>query len=220
MAEPLVIYGNGQMAEFALARFRQGSAYEVVGFTVDRVVLREPVLCGLPVVPFEEVEQRFPPATARMFIAVGPVQMNRIRADRYSQARRRGYGFVSYISPHAIIEQDTQIGENVSIGDHVIIAPYTRIGNDVRIGTGAVIGHHCVLEDHCFVGINCSILGSVRIGARALVGAGAVIRDQTSIGEASIVGIGATIVRDTAPGSVHAAPEAIQLSISSERIKI
>ncbi len=220
MADPLVIFGNGQMAEYAYARFRRDAMREIVGFTVDRAVLRDPVLCGLPVVPFEEVEQRFPPAAVRMFIAVGPIQNNRIRAERYLEARRRGYRFASYVSPHAIVDDGTEIGENCSIGDHAIVAPYTRIGDDVRIGAGAVIGHHCVLEDHCFIGVNCTVLGSVRIGARALVGAGAVIRDQISLGEASIVGIGATIVRDTVPGSVHVAPEAIQLSISSDRIKV
>jgi sugar O-acyltransferase (sialic acid O-acetyltransferase NeuD family) len=219
MAEKLVIYGNGQMAEYAHARFRRDARYEIVGFTVDRVVLREPVLRGLPIIPFDEIELRFPPDTTRMFVAVGPIQNNRIRADRYLEARRRGYGFVSYISPHAIIDHDTEIGENCSIGDNAVVAPYTRIGHDVRISAGAAIGHHCVLEDHCFIGVNCSVLGSVRIGARALVGAGAVIRDQVSIGEASIVGIGATIVRDVEPGSVHVAPEAIKLSIGSERIR-
>ena len=220
MAEQLLIYGNGQMAEFALARFRRDARYAVVGFAVDRSVLRDPVLCGLPVVPFEDVEGQFPPAHVRMFIAVGPVQNNRIRADRYEQAKRRGFRFASYVSPHAIVDADVQTGENCSIGDNVIVDPCVRIGDNVRIGSGSVIGHHCMLGDHCFLGVNCTVLGSVRIGARVLVGAGAVIRDQISLGEASIVGIGATIVRDTAPESVHVAPEAVHLPISSGRIRL
>lgn len=220
MSEPLLIYGNGQMAEYALARFRSDKRFDVVGFTVDRASLREPTLRGKPVVAFEEIERAFPPASVRMFVAVGPVQANRISADRFLRARQLGYRFASYVSPSAIIDADVRIGENCSIGDNTVVGSYVQMGDNVRIGTASVIGHHCVLEDHCFISINCSITGSVRIGSRALIGAGAAIRDRVNIGEASIIGIGATIVRDTAPESVHAAPDAVELPISSRNVRL
>jgi sugar O-acyltransferase (sialic acid O-acetyltransferase NeuD family) len=220
MAEQLLIYGNGQMAELAWARFRRDPRHSVVGFAVDRSLLGEGELCGLPVIPFEEVERRFPPSAVRMFVAVGPVRNNHIRADRYLRAKSMGYRFASYVSPRAVIDPAVRIGENCSIGDNVVVDPYVRFGDDVWIGTGAVIGHHSELGDHCFVGVNCTVLGSVRIGAYSLVGAGAVIRDRISLGDGSIVGVGATIVRDTAPESVHVAPEAVQLPISSGRVRL
>jgi sugar O-acyltransferase (sialic acid O-acetyltransferase NeuD family) len=220
MTENLVIFGNGQMAEVAFARFRRDPRFEIVGFTVDRSFVRAPELCGLRVVPFEDVENEFPPAEVRMFIAVGPVQINAVSAERFWQARQRGYRLAAYVSPHAIVDPDVRIGEGCSIGEYVVVGPRTCIGDNVRIAAASVIGHHCVLEDHCFVAVNCSVSGSVHIGRRALVGAGAVIRDRISIGEASIVGAGATIVRDTAPESVHVAPEAVQLPISSTRIQL
>src|SRR3990172_3216298 len=114
--EKLVIFGNGQVAELAYARFRRDARYEIVGFTVDRSHLREPLLRGLRVVAFEDVEQEFPAESVRMFVAVGPVQANRIRADRFLQARALGYRFVSYVSSHAIVDPDVQLGESCSIG--------------------------------------------------------------------------------------------------------
>jgi sugar O-acyltransferase (sialic acid O-acetyltransferase NeuD family) len=220
MSEPLLIYGNGQLAELSWARFRRERRFEVVGFTVDREALDGATLCGLPVLPFDEIGQHHPPETVKLFVAVGPVRNNRIRAERHLQARQMGYRFISYVSPHAVIDPETQIGENCSIGDHVVIEYRVRIGDGVRIGSGTVIGHHCELGDHSFVGVNCTVLGSVQIGARVLVGAGAVIRDGVRLGDESIVGIGATIVRDIAPGSVYAAPEAIRLPTSSRRIEL
>lgn len=102
MAEALVIYGSGQMAEVAFARLRCDDRYEIVGFVVDRAHLPGDSLCGLPIVPFEDVEQHFPAASVRLFISVGPVQCNRVRADRFVQAKQRGYRFISYVSAHAI----------------------------------------------------------------------------------------------------------------------
>ena len=220
MADPLVIFGNGQMAEFALARFRRDSHFQVVGFTVDRSHASESRFCDLPLVPFDEVARHFPADSVRMFISVGPVQANRIRADRFLQARRLGYRFASYISPHALIDPEVAIGEHCSIGESAIVGPFTRVGDNVRIGSASVVGHHCLLEDHCFLGVSCVIAGSVRIGSRAFVGVNATVRDRLTIGEGSIIGAGATIVRDTAPGSVHAAPESVVVPISAERVKL
>lgn len=220
MATPLIVFGNGQMAEFAFVRFRRDSQFEVVGFTVDRSHANDTRFCGLPLVPFDEVERHFPAPSVHMFISVGPVQANRIRAERFLQAKQRGYPFASYVSPHALVEADVVLGENCSIGDNAIVGPFTRVGDNVRIGSASVIGHHCTLEDHCFIGVSSVVAGSVRIGARVFVGINATIRDRVTLGEGSVVGAGATVVRDTAPGSVLAAPEAVVVPISAERVKL
>jgi sugar O-acyltransferase (sialic acid O-acetyltransferase NeuD family) len=173
---------------------------------------------GLRIAPFEDVEREYPPQLFRMFIAVGPIRNNRIRADRFLQARRMGYRFVNCVSPHAIVDPDIELGENCSVGENAIVQAYARIGDNVRIGSASVVGHHSVLADHCCLAVSCILAGSVRIGARAFLGASATIRDGISIGEGCIIGAGATIVRDTAPGSVHLAPDSIELSIGSDRV--
>lgn len=218
MPEPLVIYGNGQMAEVAYARFQRDPCYRMAGFTVDASHLFATTMFGLPVVPFEEIERDFPAATVRLFIAVGPVRNNRVRAERFAQAKKMGYRFVSFVSPHALVDAEVRLGENCSIGENAIVMPFSQIGDDVRIGTASVVGHHCVLEDHCYLAVSCVLAGSVRVGARAFLGAGATVRDGVSIGEACVIGAGATIVRDTAPGSVHVAPDSVHLPISSDRV--
>jgi sugar O-acyltransferase (sialic acid O-acetyltransferase NeuD family) len=219
MAADLIIYGSGQMAEFAYARLQRDSRYRIIGFTVDRSHLRADMFCGLPIVAFEEIERHFPVRSVCMFIAVGPVQCNRVRADRFAQAKSLGYRLISYVSPQAIVDPDVAVGENCSIGESAIVQAFSRVGDDVRIGSASVIGHHCVLEDHCFVGVGSILAGSVRVGRRAFIGVNATIRDRISIGEGCVIGAGATIVRDTVPGSVHAAPESIVLPLSSDRVR-
>lgn len=220
MAEPLVIFGNGQMAEFAYVRFRRDERFEVAGFTVDRAHLREPRFCGLPIVPFEEVEQHFPPSSARLFISVGPVLANRIRAERFLQARALGYRFASYVSTHALVDPEVPVGENCSIGENAVVQALSRVGDNVRIGSGSLIGHHCVIGDHSFLGVGCVLAGSVHIGARTFIGVNATIRDRVKLGEGCVIGAGAVIVRDTAPGSVHVAPDSVVLPISGDRLKL
>lgn len=220
MTEPLVIYGNGQMAELAWACFRRQSRYEIRGFTVDSSLIRCPTIFGLPLVPFEEVERHFSPDAVHIFIAVGPVRANRIRSERFAQARRSGYRFASYVSERAWVDPDVRLGENCSIGENAIIQAFSQIGDNVRVGSASAVGHHCVIEDHCFVGTSCAISGSVRIESHATIGANATIRDRVNIGAGCLIGVGATIVRDTVANSVHAAPEAVVLPISADRIRL
>ena len=219
-AQEIVIYGNGQVAELAMTRFMADSPHRVLGFTVDGAFIRQPVLHGLPVVPFDDVERHFPPDRVRLFVAVGPTHCNRIRAERFEQARRRGYRFASYVSSRAQVAGDVLIGESATIGEGVIVHPFVRIGDNVHVGTASVISHHCVLGDHSFFAVGCLLAGNVKVGARSFLGARATVRDHVTIGEASVVGTGVTVLRNVAASSVLVAAEPVLLPVDSASVRL
>ncbi len=219
-AEEIVIYGNGQVAELALTRFRTDSPHRVLGFTVDRAVIREPSLHGLPVVAFDEIERSFPPERARMFVAVGPTQCNRLRAERFEQARRRGYRFVSYVSSRALVAAEVRIGASVAVGEGAIVQPFVRLGDNVHVGTASVISHHSLLGDHCFLAVGCLLAGNVEVGAFSFLGARATVRDNVTIGQSSVVGTGVTVLRSVAASSVLVAPEPVLLPVDSGSVRL
>src|SRR5689334_4202995 len=66
MGERVILFGNGQIASVAYAYLTYDSEHEVVAFTVDRAYRDAPTLFGLPVVPFEEVQDLFPPDQCKM----------------------------------------------------------------------------------------------------------------------------------------------------------
>jgi len=221
MAGPkrVVIYGNGQMAELAWARLAEDDSRELVAFTVDGALVQESTFCGLPLVAFEEVARRYPPGSCGMHLAVGPVGCNRIRAERFDDARRLGYPLVSYVSPRALVARDVLPGENSWIADAAVVQSFVSLGANVHVGAGCIIGHHSVIHDHCFLAPGCVVAGSVLIGARSFLGANSTVRDRVQVGATNVVGAGATIVRNTAASSVHAAQEAIVLPIDSEQVR-
>jgi sugar O-acyltransferase (sialic acid O-acetyltransferase NeuD family) len=170
-------------------------------------------------VAFEELALHFPADAYRMFLAVGPVECNRIRAERFAQARALGYRFVSYVSPRAMVARDVIAGENLSIGDGAIVQSFVKLGDNVHVGAGCIVGHHSHVQDHCFLAPGCVVAGSVSVGERSFIGANATVRDRVQIGRDCVVGVGATIVRSTSPQSVHVAPEAVVLPIDSHQVK-
>jgi len=99
--EKVVIFGAASGTRVLYSLLAQDSPGKVVGFTVDRKYLKERQFCGLPVVPFEEVESIYPPSEYKMLVPNLAIRVNKVRAEKYLQAKAKGYQFISYVSSRA-----------------------------------------------------------------------------------------------------------------------
>jgi acetyltransferase-like isoleucine patch superfamily enzyme len=169
--ENVVIYGNGPVATTIYHSLIRIAAYEVRAFTVDRESIASHELLGRPVIPFDEIQRIYLPETHRMLIAVGYCKTNRLRAERYHQAKAKGYTLITYISPKATIEPGVSVGDNCLVGTNTVIQPSVTIGSDVLIRDNIFIGHGATIGDHCYIGSGAVILGRAAIGDYTLIGA-------------------------------------------------
>ena len=216
----IVLFGNGQVASLAYFLFTHDSPHEVVAFTVDRAYIGEETYHDLPVVPFEEVECHYPPDAYQMHVSISFRQVNRLRAEKYQQAKAKGYTLVNAISPRATIWPEGITGDNCRIAGNVSIDPFARIGNNVVIASGCLIGHHTVIKDHCFLAAGVIVSGSVTVEPYTFIGAGATIRDRLTIGRECVIGAGAVILEDTRERGVYLAPHPQALSITSDQLPL
>jgi sugar O-acyltransferase (sialic acid O-acetyltransferase NeuD family) len=203
MVEKIVLFGAGTFAKLAAFYFTNDSEFEVVAHTVDREYLDQPQCNGRPVVPFEDIESKYPPDEHGMFVAVGYRDVNGLRAEKFTAAKKRGYTLVSYLNSNVTHYGDTEIGDNCFIFEDQTIQPFVEIGDNVIVWSGNHIGHHSTIHDHVFVTSHSVISGYVTVGKRAFLGVNATLRDEVDIGEQCVVGAGATIVSDTEPKSVY-----------------
>ena len=95
----IVLFGTGKIAEVLLYFFRHHSDREVVACTADRDYLPAGNWQDLPTVPFEDVQQSYPPDRYAMFVALGYQEMNDLRTEKCAEARQLGYTLVSYVHP-------------------------------------------------------------------------------------------------------------------------
>lgn len=220
MAKPLVIFGTKQIAEIAHFYFTREGGRNVVAFTVDRNFMDAAEFLGKPVVPFEEVEKSYPPATHDMFVAVSYQKVNRIREAKFHEAKAKGYALATFISPRAIFHKDVSaIGENCMVQELNNIQPYVRIGDNVYLWAGNHIGHHSVIGSHCFIASHAVISGDVAIGERCFIGVNATLRDNITIAPDCVLGAGVTILHNTNEGEVLVGPEAKTLPMISGELK-
>lgn len=216
----VVLFGNASVATSLYVELSHDSKYDVVGFTVDRQYLKEDRLFGLPVVPFDQAAKFYPPEQHHMMVAVGFVQVNRVRAERCRLAKKMGFRLMSYVSPKATTWPGFVLGENCMIACNCVINPFAEINDDVHIGAGSIIGHHTLIKDHCFVASGVVIAGGVTVESYSFLGTGSVIRNRVTIASGSVIGAGSVILEDTKENGVYLANPAEELPISSDRLNL
>ena len=183
----------------------EDSEHEVVGFTVDRDHIKEPEYQGLPVVPFEDLTESHPPSEYSMYVAVGYANVNQTRAEKYAEAKEKGYELVTYVSSKATIWEGgrNEIGDNCFIFEDNTIQPYVKIGNNVVLWSGNHIGHWAQIGDHCFISSHVVISGYTEIGPYCFLGVNSTLRDDITIGASNVIGSGAIIMKDTGDSEVY-----------------
>lgn len=221
MHKELIIFGTGDIAELAYYYFTHDSTYTVVAFTVDQDYISQPLFCSLPVVAFEEINESYNPRNFEIFIALSYSDLNFIRKNKFLEAKQKGYSLASYISSHATVLNESQVGENCFILENNTIQPYVTIGDNVTLWSGNHIGHHSIISDHVFVASHVVISGGVTIGEQCFLGVNCTIRDHLHIDDQSIVGAGALILGNLPKNSIvkgHRSEPSLKRSSPKTRI--
>lgn len=220
MARKLIIFGSGDIGQIAKYYFEIDSNYQPVGFTLDGAYVKETIFEGLPVIPFEELDQKFSSEECDIFIALSYAQMNKLRAKKYLEAKKKGYQIASYISSKCTYLSQIKPGENSFIFEDNTIQPYVRIGNNVTIWSGNHIGHHSVIEDHNFISSHVVISGHCHIESYCFLGVNTTIAHKVRIGSETLLGAGAIITKDTEFQSVYVPAKSSKLEKKSDHFKL
>lgn len=200
---PVVIFGNLRSSSLARYCLDNDTAHRVVAYTVDEAYISSPTYEGLPLLPFEQLDATFPPSDIRLLIPMGYQKINTVRREKFLDARRRGYDFISYVSSRASTWPDLHIEDNVLVYEHAIIQPFATIGENAIIRSGAHISHHCSIGPHCFVAAEVAMGGDCKVGEQSFLGVGSVLRDQLTVASRTFVGAGAVVVKDTEENGVY-----------------
>ena len=216
----LVIFGAGDIARLAHYYFTHDSKHEVAAFTVDQKYIKDESFLKLPLVAFEDVAKRYPPKEYKMFVAMSYAKMNKLRAEKYYQAKQLGYELVSYISSKCSFLTEHPVGENCAILEDNTIQPFVRIGNNVTLWSGNHIGHDATIDDHCFLASHIVVSGHVHIHPYCFIGVNATLRNSIEIAPETLIGAGAIIMKNTEPKGVYLPQRAELFKKKSDEIEL
>jgi sugar O-acyltransferase (sialic acid O-acetyltransferase NeuD family) len=212
----VIVFGLQDFASLAHFYLRHDSPHEVVAFCVTSEYLPDArTFEGLPVIPFESVQDTHGPDAFSFFAPLSHRRMNRTRQSVYEAIKAKGYPLVSYVSSRATVFPGQEIGDNCFVLEDNTIQPFARIGSNVVLWSGNHIGHHSVIEDHVLFTSHVVLSGHCHVEPFGFFGVNATVRDGLRIAEGTLVAMGACITRDTEAWGVYKGNPARKSEVSS-----
>ncbi|MBI1792902.1 MAG: acetyltransferase [Chloroflexi bacterium] len=201
----VVIFGIQDFASLAHYYLKEDSPHEVMAFTVTKEYMPPDAMFeGLPVLPFDEIEETYPPTDFALFAPMSHRKMNQLRESIYTQAENKGYTLISYVSSKATVFSNVKIGKNCFILEDNTIQPFVTIGNNVILWSGNHIGHHSIIKDHVLFTSHVVLSGHCVVEPYCFFGVNATLRDGLHFAEGTLVAMGACVTKDTEPWGVYA----------------
>lgn len=211
--KPVIIIGTGSFAELLYFYLKEYSGVTVIAFSINAKYMKmgENTFCGLPIVPFEKIEENYPSHNYDVMLGIGYSKMNTVREKLFQDSKAKGYFIASFVHPTAIISKDAVLGEGNIIMEGSIIQPFVNIGHANQIWCHVTIAHNNKIGNYNVMAGRASTAGYSIIGNNCFIGNNSTISDHVTIADFSLVGAAALVKRDTAPYSVVVPAKSIVL---------
>jgi sugar O-acyltransferase (sialic acid O-acetyltransferase NeuD family) len=213
----IILIGNKLVSQMFADDLRR-DGLTVVAFAVDPQYITDSYIDGIPVVPLDELGQRYDHDEHEVLAFIGPSNNNELRVKFCRRVEDMGFQLGSYVSINAKVWSAFEIKPNTKIGDNTIIHPFATVGRNVMIGSGCIIGHHAHIEDDCFIASGTILGGNVHVRKGSFLGLGCVIRDKITIGEHCVIGAGVTLQEGAEAGSVYMNTSCRLMPFKSDKI--
>jgi len=193
----LIVLGDSLFAEIAFEYFTHDSEYDVVGFAVEEEYRKQETFHGLPVHPFETLEEHVDVGEHSVFAALTYTKLNRVRQRLAGEAKRKGFALASYVSSQAFVWRNVKLGEHNFIFEDNTIQPFVSLGDNNVLWSGNHIGHHSTLGNNLFISSHVVISGNVTVGDNSFLGVNATLVNDISIGRDNWIGPAVTVMKST-----------------------
>ena len=207
----VIVFGTNQFSELLTWHLEKEQNTVIAAYTVDGDYIGEDSMYkGKPVVPFEKVEELYPPEQYGIYICVGYNNMNQVRERVFVQAKEKGYHILSYVHPTATVLTD-DFGEGNIIMERALIGAFVKVGSGNVFWPDTHVAHHTVIGDFNFFTISSAVAGNIIIGNNCFFGNNCTIRDGIAIANYTLVGAGCYLSESTEPYSVYVPARSVQL---------
>ena len=206
----LLLYGNGSFAQLLKWYIDHDDPREIEAVTVEKKYITEPYFERIKVLPFEQIQEYYPPEETEILLGVGYNQMNMVRQRIFEECKKKGYSIAQYIHSTAVL-CEPQMGEGNIILEDTLVEPFVKIGCGNIIWCKDSIAHNAEIGNYNTLSTMVAVNGFSKTGNNCFLGSGCVIRDKIQIADYTLVGAAAYVSKSTEKYAVVAAPKGIVL---------
>lgn len=198
MNRQVLVYGSRMLGKMLVYDAQDHPDFKMAAFVLDHDYLDGAAsYFGLPLIAFEEVEQKYPPTEFDMLVLTASYQEMRNRDHMYNKAKAKGYRLTNYISANSRVAPCVKIGDNNVIFEQVHLGMNGVMGSSNTIRQQVYLGHDFVMGDKNVITPGCTIGGNCRIAGNCYIGLNATILNKICIAEETLIGAGSVVIRDT-----------------------
>lgn len=197
MKDKIVIFGTSIFSRDLYKIIKNEGVLEVVAFTQESAYINnESQIEGLPLIPFDFIDEIYPPSEVQILNTIGYSSMNDLREKIFYLISSKGYNNYTYISNRAILDSFdigegsiiaplAYVGPSVTIGKSNIIGSFVSLTHRINIGDfnqfsdGVSLGGKVNVANHCFIGLKSVINNGVFIAPYTFVGAATYVSNST-----------------------------------------
>ena len=213
----IIIFGIGKISDVVSYFIENFTEYKIIAYTADKQYINLNNFRGKPIIPFETLENNYPPSDFYIFVALGYQDLNRIREQKCNEAKNKGYKLFSYIGNTPGISNDLIYKENCFVMDGALIHPKVTLGRNVFIWSGSLIGHHSNIGDNCWFTSSSSISGGVSIDKNCFFAVNSTIANSLNIGKNCFFGANSLITKCVEDNSVYIENSSKKYRLNSEQ---
>ncbi len=127
-----------------------------------------------------------------------------------------GGKFTNLIHPNVNLEK-VEVGNGVYIQENAVLQAESEIGNNCAINTCSIVSHETKLGHSVFLAPGCHLAGCITVEEGVFFGIGSTVMPRLKIGKWSVIGAGSVVTKDVPPYSIVAGnPAKIIRSVKPE----
>ncbi|HBL22508.1 MAG TPA: hexapeptide transferase [Deltaproteobacteria bacterium] len=191
----LVLVGGGGHAKVLAGELMRLGEYGLLGYTA---LHDAGPLLGLPFLGGDEILAgiiRSHPGCAAA-LGIGTVNTSEFRKAVFLSLRDQGFEFPAIISPHAVVGEETALGDATVVFAGAVVNPGVRFGRGVIVNTNASVDHDGQIGDFVHIAPGATLSGGVSVGDFSFIGTGASLIQGVRIGSKCLIGAGAVVTKD------------------------
>ncbi len=217
--QKIIIFGNHEFAKMMAEYIQKFTNDEVCYFTVNKEYIKDSEILGLPVIEFENIENKFNKSEYKFLITLGYNKMNSLRESIFGQVQEKGYKIASFIHPTASINTK-EIGIGNIFLENVFIGPYSKIGNGNIFWNGVNISHNASIKNYNYFSPSTTFAGNVKVSNNCFFGTNCTVKNGINISNKTLIGAGCYLNKDTLNNEVYVPAKAVKLDKNSSQIEL
>jgi sugar O-acyltransferase (sialic acid O-acetyltransferase NeuD family) len=196
---PLIILGAGGHSRVLIGTLLERDFHIIGATTLDKS--NKGTINGVPIIEDDSMVLNYPINEIRLVNAVGSIGAPIARANLYHFYKELGFQFQQVIHPSSIIAPTALLAEGVQVMAGAIIQTDSQIGENSIINTKVSIDHDCKIGMNVHVAPGVTISGGVEIGNNVHIGTGSVIIQGIKIGDNCVIGAGSVVINNISQGN-------------------